>query len=149
MTKFAPAMTAALAIFVLCACATPASASPSVAGIDLGPASRITPAALALPAGEGHEAGTAGATVQLVHQGHDHIHASGTVNSIDEAGCKINLSHGPIPQVGWPAMTMDFAVAPSVDLKSIAPGSHVDFTLEKGPDGLFQVESLTPASEGK
>ncbi|HMA51942.1 MAG TPA: copper-binding protein [Magnetospirillaceae bacterium] len=121
MIKLAPALTA---IFAL----TSASASP------------------ALPAGEIHGAGPA---LQLVHQGHDHIHASGTVNSIDEAGRKVNLSHGPIPQVGWPAMTMDFTVAPSVDLKAIAPGAHVDFTLEKGADGLFQVESLTPAAVGK
>jgi len=88
-------------------------------------------------------------TIQLVHQGHDHIHATGTVNSIDVAGRKVNLSHGPIPQVGWPAMTMDFAVAPGVDLKAITPGMHVAFTLEKGADGLFLVESLTPAADGK
>ena len=79
------------------------------------------------------------------HQGHDHVHASGTVNSIDEAGRKVNLSHGPISQIGWPAMTMDFAVAPSVDLKTITPGMRVDVTLDKGPDGAFVVESLAPA----
>jgi len=87
--------------------------------------------------------------VQLVHQGHDHVHAIGTVNSIDAAGRKVTLSHGPIPQVGWPAMTMDFAVAPGVDLKAITPGMRVAFTLEKGENGLFQVESLTPAADGK
>ena len=88
-------------------------------------------------------------TIELVHQGHDHVHAIGTVNSIDAAGRKVTLSHGPIPQVGWPAMTMDFPVAPGVDLKAITPGMHVAFTLEKGADGMFQVENLTPAADGK
>jgi len=83
------------------------------------------------------------------HQGHDHIQGTGTINSVDEAGHKVNLSHGPIPQVGWPAMTMDFAVAPSIDLKAVKPGLRVDFTLDKGPDGMFQIESLSPAKDGK
>src|SRR5882762_4656699 len=83
MIKHAPAMAAALAILAL---STPATASP------------------ALPAGEPHGPAPA---LQLVHQGHDHIHASGIVNSIDEAGRKVNLSHGPIPQVGWPASSIE------------------------------------------
>ena len=83
------------------------------------------------------------------HQGHDHVQATGTVNSVDQAGRKINLSHGPIPQIGWPAMTMDFAVAASVDLKAVTPGMRVDVTLDKGPDGMFMVESLAPAKDAK
>lgn len=96
-------------------------------------------------------AGTApgGGLYQLVHQGHDHIHATGTVNSVDAAGHKITISQAPIPQAGMPAMTMDYTVAPSVDLKGIAPGARVDFTIEKGEDGLYQVQSLTPAKDGK
>ena len=101
----------------------------------------LVPAALAVLASS--------SPLHLVHQGHDHIHVTGTVNSVDAAGRKVNLSHGPIPQIGWPAMTMDFAVAPSVDLKAVTPGMRVDFTLEKGPDGMFQVETLTPAADGK
>ena len=135
MSKLFPAVTAAaLALFALSI-----SASPATPGIDLGSSSRI------LSTGNLPASGT----YQLVHQGHDHVHASGVVNSVDEAGRKVNLSHGPISQIGWPAMTMDFPVAASVDLKGIAPGTHVDFTLEKGADGLFQVESLTPAKDGK
>jgi len=40
---------------------------------------------------------------------------------IDPAQHKLNLSHVPIPEIGWPAMTMDFPVAPAVDLKAIKP----------------------------
>lgn len=133
MTKLIPAVLAAAFLTL------PAFASPATPGIDLGSSSRIA----------GNGPAPSDGTFQRVHQGHDHVHASGTVNSIDEAGRKINLSHGPIPQIGWPAMTMDFAVAPSVDLKAVAPGARVDFTLDKGPDGIFLVESLSPAKDGK
>ncbi len=131
MNKLIPAALAA-------AVTLSAAASPATPGIDLGPSSRVA----------GAPAPAAGA-FQLVHQGHDHVHGTGTVNSIDEAGRKVNLSHGPISSIGWPAMTMDFAVADSVDLKSVSPGMKVDFTLDKGADGIFQVDSLTPAKDAK
>ena len=60
------------------------------------------------PAPSAHVAGP----YQPVHEGHDHVHGTGTVNSVDEAGRKINLSHGPIPQVGWPAMTICWCPPP-------------------------------------
>ena len=55
--------------------------------------------------------------MQMAHAGHNDAHGTGTVNSVDPAQHKVNLSHSPIPEIGWPAMTMDFPVAPSVDLK--------------------------------
>ena len=45
----------------------------------------------------------------------------------------MNLSHNPIPEIGWPAMTMEFPVAPSIDLKAIKPGTRVNFTIEQQP----------------
>jgi hypothetical protein len=37
------------------------------------------------------------------------------VNSVDPRQHKVSVSHAPIPEIGWPAMTMEFPVAPSVD----------------------------------
>jgi Cu/Ag efflux protein CusF len=85
----------------------------------------------------------------LAHEGHQHIQGAGVVNSVDEAKHAANISLGPIAETGWPAMTMDFAVAPSIDLKAIRPGTKVQFLIEKGADGLYRVESLKPAAEGK
>ena len=56
--------------------------------------------------------------MQMAHAGHNDAHGTGTVNSVDPAQHKVNLSHNPIPEIGWPAMTMDFPVAASVDLKA-------------------------------
>src|SRR6516162_1837727 len=47
----------------------------------------------------------------LVHEGHaGATKASGTVNAVDAAKHKITVSHRAIKSLGWPAMTMDFAV---------------------------------------
>lgn len=70
----------------------------------------------------------------------------GTVNSVDPARRTVNVSHEPIPSVGLPAMTMDLPVAPSVDLVTVKPGTRVTFTLARGADGLFLIDSIGPAS---
>jgi Cu/Ag efflux protein CusF len=83
--------------------------------------------------------------MQMAHEGGSDAHATGTINSVDPAQHKINVSHQPIPAIGWPAMTMDFAVAPSVDLRALKPGARINFTIEKGPDGMYQIQAITPA----
>ncbi|WP_254695173.1 copper-binding protein [Leisingera sp. NJS201] len=37
------------------------------------------------------------------------VHTKATINSIDENSA--NVSHEPIPEIGWPAMTMDLTLA--------------------------------------
>lgn len=53
---------------------------------------------------------------------------TGTVTAIDKAAGKITLDHGPIPEVGWPAMTMAFTAKPEL-LDSVAVGDKVAFDL--------------------
>lgn len=145
---------AGLLAFALPACArtNPTTAETAgITGIDLGPSTRV-PATKVAMAGAGHEASRtpgAASNVQPVHDGKSDAHAAGTVNSVDAAQHKINLSHNPIPALGWPAMTMDFPVAPSVDLSRIKPGSRVDFSLEKDKGGMYQVQSVQPAGAGR
>ena len=59
------------------------------------------------------------------------------------------VSHGPIPTIGRPAMTMDFAVAPSVDLQTVKPGTRVNFTLEHGEGGMYVIQSMKPRGGGR
>lgn len=51
---------------------------------------------------------------------------TGTVTAIDPAGGKITLDHGPIPEIGWPAMKMTFKAAPAVTAAA-AVGETVEF----------------------
>lgn len=80
------------------------------------------------------------------HEGHAHTQGTGTLNTVNIADHKVNISHKAIPELGWPAMKMDFPVAPSVDIKSIQPGSQVEFMLEKNQAGTYEVKSIKPVS---
>jgi len=68
----------------------------------------------------------------------------GTVNSVDAAGAKVNLSHDAIKALRWPKMTMDFTVRDPALLKGIKPGMEVDFELTKMGGG-YQITKITPA----
>jgi Cu(I)/Ag(I) efflux system protein CusF len=56
------------------------------------------------------------------------VSATGTVEAIDVSAKTMTIAHGPIAAVKWPAMTMTFS-APTVDLRAIRTGDHVDFKL--------------------
>ena len=55
------------------------------------------------------------------HSGHDIateskvIMGKGVIHSVSKMNNKVNLTHEPIPALGWPEMTMDLAVADDVD----------------------------------
>ena len=86
--------------------------------------------------------------MQMAHGGQNDGHGTGTINAVDVASHKLNLSHGPIAELGWPAMTMEFSVAPSVDLRVLKPGMKVDFTIEQGQMGPM-IQSVTPVAGGR
>ena len=51
---------------------------------------------------------------------------TGVIESIDAAAETITLSHDPIADLGWPAMTMDFLAAPALATRA-KPGERVRF----------------------
>lgn len=69
--------------------------------------------------------------------------ATGTVNAVDAAKRTVNVTHAPIPAIGWPAMTMDFAVAQGVDLAPLKAGDAIAFTLSRGADGIYLIDGIT------
>ena len=87
--------------------------------------------------------------MQAAHSRHAYAQGTGTVNSVDAATHKVSVSHGPISAIGLPAMTMDFAVAPSVDLQTVKPGTRVNFTLEHGEGGMYVIQSMKPRGGGR
>lgn len=74
------------------------------------------------------------------------VTATGTVKKVDPAKNVVNLSHRPIPAINWPAMTMEFAVAPDVNLSALKPGQEVEFTLapKPGAKGEYTVTGVKP-----
>jgi Cu/Ag efflux protein CusF len=123
-------------------------------GIDLGGSGPVTaspppPApAHAMRAESGRAPFAHSGGTQMAHAGQNDAHGTGTVNAVDPAQHKVNLSHQPIPEIGWPAMTMEFPVAPSIDLKAIKPGTRVNFTIQQQPDGMYEINAIVPAGGG-
>ena len=69
----------------------------------------------------------------------------GMLNAIDESKRQLNITHGPIAALNWPGMTMNFGVAPGVDLKALKAGSKISFTLTRGADGIYVIDAVKPA----
>jgi Cu(I)/Ag(I) efflux system protein CusF len=55
--------------------------------------------------------------------------ADGVVKEVDPKG-RVTLQHGPVKSLGWPAMTMGFAVKDKALLNKLAIGNkvHVEFS---------------------
>ncbi len=68
--------------------------------------------------------------------------AVGVINSVDASAGKINVTHEPVPELGWPKMTMDLPVTRRVDLSAVEPGSTVNITLKQGRDKQFRVMAI-------
>ena len=60
----------------------------------------------------------------------DQIQGTGSLHKIMAEQNKVNMTHGAIPAIQWPEMTMDFTVADSVDLSSFKPEDNVMFSLK-------------------
>jgi Cu/Ag efflux protein CusF len=126
--------------------AGPAFAASSIPlGIDLGGSGPVTAIPRSLSPATPPKPIAPHQGTQMAHEGHDDAHATGTVNSVDAAAHKVNITHQPIPAIGWPSMTMDFAVAPKVNLGAVKPGMKVNFTIERGTSGMYEVQAIMPA----
>jgi Cu(I)/Ag(I) efflux system membrane fusion protein len=58
----------------------------------------------------------------------------------------VTLSHGPIPALRWPAMTMDFRPPAGGIPASIKPGTRVRFAFRQAGEGAFEITSIEPAA---
>ncbi|APR03643.1 efflux RND transporter periplasmic adaptor subunit [Thauera chlorobenzoica] len=72
--------------------------------------------------------------------------AQGTFDALDAEGGSVTMTHGEIPALQWPAMTMDFMIADPALVKSIAPGSPVRFVFEAGEPGEYIITGIEPVA---
>ncbi len=67
----------------------------------------------------------------------------GVVKTIAADGSKVTIQHGPIQDLGMPAMTMEFQVGDPTQLRDVKAGDEVDFHAARGPAGALVVQHLT------
>jgi Cu/Ag efflux protein CusF len=65
--------------------------------------------------------------------------ATGEVVEIDLGRSRLLVSHGPIPQVGWEAMTMGFDVEDPTLLEDLTAGDKITMYIRfrQGPSGII------------
>jgi membrane fusion protein, copper/silver efflux system len=72
------------------------------------------------------------------------------VNAVDTGTGKIDLSHGPIPSMQWPGMTMGFRVEDKTLLQGLKPGDQINFEMRGEPDkdGNYTITRIQPDFSG-
>lgn len=66
----------------------------------------------------------------------------GVLDAHDAPGATVTLSHRPIPELNWPEMTMDFALASPDVAAGILPGTPVHFEFSIGAPGEYIVTRI-------
>jgi Cu(I)/Ag(I) efflux system membrane fusion protein len=74
--------------------------------------------------------------------------ARGTVRAVDLQGGRINIEHGPVASLNWPAMTMDFVPKDKALLKGLKPGQDVEFEIVQQGPAEFALSRITPRAGG-
>ncbi len=71
------------------------------------------------------------------------VQVKAVINSIGDRS--INVSHEPIPEIGWPAMTMDMVLIEDASgTDDVVSGQTVTMILIKSNDGMYAVSALIP-----
>lgn len=65
-----------------------------------------------------------------------------TINSLNAEEHQVNATHAPIPQWGWPEMTMDFAVAESVETSKIEEGMQLNIKISKIDKNQYEIKAI-------
>lgn len=75
------------------------------------------------------------------------VRGEGQVQSMDPQRGRVTISHGAIPAMNWPAMTMTFSVRNPAMLRGLRRGDRVAFVLKIEPEGgNFIVEQIARAT---
>jgi Cu(I)/Ag(I) efflux system membrane fusion protein len=75
------------------------------------------------------------------------VFGSGIVKAVDIQARRIRVSHGPIEDLGWAAMTMEFDVLSDVDLASIDIGQNIRFSLRPSEVGDYTISIIQQGEE--
>ncbi|MCX7148570.1 MAG: efflux RND transporter periplasmic adaptor subunit [Rhodocyclales bacterium] len=87
-----------------------------------------------LSAAPGDAAATAGKAVS--HQ------ATGKLDAIDAKAGAVTVTHGPVPSLKWPGMTMDFVLANSSLIGNLKPGATIEFSFVERKPGEWVIVKL-------
>ena len=62
------------------------------------------------------------------------ISVNGVLQEVLPGENRVRIAHDPVPEIGWPSMTMEFPYGGSQSLSGLAPGTPVRFELTRDSD---------------
>lgn len=71
--------------------------------------------------------------------------AEGTVESVGPGEGSVTISHGPVPSLKWPGMTMEFRAADPAARAGLRKGDRIRFEFREAGPGEWQILRSTPA----
>jgi len=75
-----------------------------------------------------------------------HVTGKGVIREVMPGESKLNMSHDPIPELGWPDMTMDFDVANDIKIDGLTPGTAIEFDMMEGKNG-YEITAIRKTGE--
>ena len=107
-------------------------------------AAAVMAAAIVSPALADHGHGDEQPAAKMQHTDHCGLPmGEGTVTALDVKTSKARIDHGPIAELDWDAMTMDFKASKGVDLAAFAAGDRVHFLLtEDAKSKSYRIEAM-------
>ena len=70
--------------------------------------------------------------------------ASGKVEELDAKAGIVSIAHGPVADLKWPAMTMEFRIANDSLAASLEPGAEIDFEFVERAPGEWVITQVAP-----
>jgi len=71
------------------------------------------------------------------------------INSLMPDHGMVNLTHEPIPAIGWPAMTMDFTLLQNASLDGLKENDSVHITLAQDAEGMWGIAKIMALTSPK
>ncbi|MBU5693428.1 efflux RND transporter periplasmic adaptor subunit, partial [Vibrio cholerae] len=68
--------------------------------------------------------------------------AKGEITDVMANHGMLTINHQPVSQWNWPAMTMNFNVAKSIDLNGLKKGQPIEFEMQKNDSGQYEIINL-------
>ena len=74
--------------------------------------------------------------------------ASGRIRAINTESRTLTIEHGPVPEMNWPPMTMDFAVQRPGQLRGLRSGNRVEFRFQRRQQGnRYMIDRIRKVSD--
>lgn len=73
--------------------------------------------------------------------------AEGKVEEVDAKAGTVSITHGPVPSLKWPGMTMEFKAANEAIMQQLKPGAAIDFEFVERGQGEWVITAVKPASQ--